>query len=167
MATKLADLRTRFIPGKCGNARESVASSRSRDKSQVKRTENKEKLKVIVNPAVVGTESIRWEAKRGMFYVTANCARLRRILERRMRNPLFGYSRLYKVMLDGLPDPKSAWSIRLRVTAAGFSPGQRKREEQSAFIKLEAEGEGIDFILPRSFLKDCKAAFMSRNFRWR
>lgn len=153
--------------------RNKPSDTRSRDERSVHKPDGakvvtlgtgRQKKKAAVVPAVVDMGSIRWEARSGKYYVTADCLQLKRALRKRMCNPRQGSSHLYTDMLKGLQDPKFVGYVQFHMVAAGFSPGQNKKEP-SAFIKLE--GKGSEFPLPRSFLKDCNVAFTSNNFPWR
>lgn len=106
-------------------------------------------------------ERVQWKKRKGDHYVIVNLAQLLQTLRRRMCDPFSGFNHLYKAMFDELQDPKFVMFIRFYITAVGVDP-----EQPAAFIKLKPQGQEMEFVLPKSFLQDRNAGFVSRNFRW-
>lgn len=107
---------------------------------------------------------IQWEERKGSQYVTVNCPQLVLTLKKKASNPLPDpvSSDLYKKLLEGL-DPKFGVFVRFHVIAMGTYPGMKE-----TFMKLKwrevLSGQEKEFVLPKSFLQDCKIAIANQHF---
>lgn len=124
-----------------------------------------EQEEAVATLAPIDVERIQWEEKNRKQYVTVNCPQLTLTLKKRMCNPLLSSSsnHLYRAMLSGLQDLKFGVFARLHVIAMGTYPRMKEM-----FMKLKwkdvLSGQEMEFIVPKSFLQDCKAAIINQHF---
>ena len=105
----------------------------------------------------IDTFSIQWVQKGEKDYALVNCSHLIETIERVLYMPSL-YNPLYRRVLDALEYESFAGIARFYVVATGVDP-ERKRE-LGTFIKVTVREIGRDFVLPQSFLNDCRAAFL-------
>jgi len=105
--------------------------------------------------ATVSAGNIQWVPQNERSYVIAHCSQLVRTVEKLIFGHQSNFNHFYQKLIGSLKNPKFEITVRFQVVASGVVP---QRKDVGTFIKLVAQGD--EFILPNSFLKDCREAFL-------
>lgn len=144
---KIEKRATRFVP-------EGSTPPYRRSPEEIRETEvEKQKLKCL---PPIDANGIIWQKKAGLAPFLVNCPQLKKIARHlvdyrpSLNNPY------YERLIEGLKEPKFATIAMFFVVEQGEYP-ESDIAKAVKFLRILAEG--TEFVLPRSFLRDCASAF--------
>lgn len=118
-----------------------------------------------VRGSPVRAEDIHWFRRTNGGQDVVDCGRLEGVVARLMVRKSTPCDPLYESLLTALRKSRIEGIRRFRIIATGIIPGRRK--ELGIFAKVVVFERvavlGQEFVLPRSFFNDCRAAFVRNH----